>query len=133
MFDVSLMVAVPVVVGSLGVVLESLTDRYGGRLVFPVISALTILPVLFIGFFALIPSTLLLLAGFFLGRRRHRLRRLRPVRPCMVPTRPARSVYRHFGRDRPVAPAHRPLLRAARCRRPADQTGHKIEMSYIGE
>lgn len=67
-FDVSLLVAVPVVVGSLGrIIAGSLTDRYGGRLMFPVVSALTILPVLFIGFFALNSYALLLLAGFFLG------------------------------------------------------------------
>src|SRR5690606_12214259 len=52
--DVSMLVAVPVVVGSLGrIVVGSMTDRYGGRLMFPVVSGLTILPVLFIGFFAL--------------------------------------------------------------------------------
>lgn len=67
-FDVSLLVAVPVVVGSLGrIVVGSLTDRFGGRLMFPAVSALTILPVLFIGFFALDSYALLLIAGFFLG------------------------------------------------------------------
>lgn len=66
--DVSMLVAVPVVVGSLGrIVVGSLTDRFGGRLMFPALSALTILPVLFIGFFALDSYALLLIAGFFLG------------------------------------------------------------------
>ncbi|NYF97790.1 MFS transporter [Janibacter cremeus] len=67
-FDVSLLVAVPVVVGSLGrIIAGSMTDRFGGRVMFPVISGLTILPVLFIGFFALNSYALLLVAGFFLG------------------------------------------------------------------
>jgi MFS transporter, NNP family, nitrate/nitrite transporter len=51
--DVALLVAVPVIVGSLGrIVVGALTDRYGGRLLFPLVSAATIVPVLFIGFFA---------------------------------------------------------------------------------
>jgi MFS transporter, NNP family, nitrate/nitrite transporter len=67
-FDVSLLVAVPVVVGSLGrIIVGALTDRYGGRLMFPAVSVLTIVPVLFIGFFALDSYALLLFAGFFLG------------------------------------------------------------------
>jgi NNP family nitrate/nitrite transporter-like MFS transporter len=66
--DVSLMVAVPVLVGSLGrIVVGGLTDRYGGRLMFPIISALTIVPVLFIAFVALDSYALLLVGGFFLG------------------------------------------------------------------
>jgi MFS transporter, NNP family, nitrate/nitrite transporter len=66
--DVALLVAVPVVVGSLGrIIVGALTDRFGGRVMFPVISTLTILPVLFIGLFALDSYALLLLGGFFLG------------------------------------------------------------------
>jgi NNP family nitrate/nitrite transporter-like MFS transporter len=66
--DVSLLVAVPVLVGSLGrIVVGGLTDRYGGRVMFPIISALTILPVLFIAFVALDSYALLLVGGFFLG------------------------------------------------------------------
>ncbi len=66
--DVALLVAVPVLVGSLGrIVVGALTDRYGGRIMFPVISTATILPVLFIGFFALNSYALLLVGGFFLG------------------------------------------------------------------
>jgi NNP family nitrate/nitrite transporter-like MFS transporter len=66
--DVALLVAVPVLVGSLGrIVVGALTDRYGGRIMFPVISAVTILPVLFIAFVALDSYTLLLVGGFFLG------------------------------------------------------------------
>lgn len=66
--DVALLVAVPVLVGSLGrIVVGALTDRYGGRVMFPLISLLTIVPVLFIGFVALDSFTLLLVGGFFLG------------------------------------------------------------------
>ncbi|WP_191094978.1 MFS transporter [Streptomyces kanamyceticus] len=48
-FQQSLLVAVPVIVGSLGrVPVGALTDRYGARLMFPLVSALTIVPVLLI-------------------------------------------------------------------------------------
>jgi NNP family nitrate/nitrite transporter-like MFS transporter len=66
--DVALMVAVPVVVGSLGrIVVGALTDRYGGRVMFPIISAVTIVPVLFLAFVALDSYSLILVGGFFLG------------------------------------------------------------------
>jgi NNP family nitrate/nitrite transporter-like MFS transporter len=66
--DVALMVAVPVVVGSLGrILVGALTDRYGGRVMFPIISGVTILPVLFLAFFALDSYALILVGGFFLG------------------------------------------------------------------
>ena len=66
--DVALMVAVPVIVGSLGrIIVGALTDKYGGRIMFPVISGITIIPILFIAFFALESYTLLLIGGFFLG------------------------------------------------------------------
>ncbi len=66
--DVALLVAVPVIVGSLGrILVGALTDRYGGRLMFPVISGITIVPILFIAFFALESYALLLVGGFFLG------------------------------------------------------------------
>ena len=66
--DVALLVAVPVVVGSLGrIIVGALTDRYGGRVMFPIISGVTIIPILFIAFFALDSYTLLLVGGFFLG------------------------------------------------------------------
>jgi MFS transporter, NNP family, nitrate/nitrite transporter len=66
--DVALMVAVPVVVGSLGrIVVGGLTDRYGGRVMFPLITSITILPVLFLAFFALDSYALILIGGFFLG------------------------------------------------------------------
>lgn len=66
--DVSLLVAVPVVVGSLGrIIVGSLTDSYGGRVMFPIISVLTIIPVLAIPVLALSSFALLILSGFFLG------------------------------------------------------------------
>lgn len=66
--DVSLLVAVPVVVGSLGrIIVGALTDSLGGRVMFPLVSALTIIPVLAVPFLALDSFTLLLVVGFFLG------------------------------------------------------------------
>jgi MFS transporter, NNP family, nitrate/nitrite transporter len=66
--DVALLVAVPVVVGSLGrIILGGLTDRYGGRVMFPIVSGVTILPILFIAFLALDSYALLIVGGFFLG------------------------------------------------------------------
>jgi NNP family nitrate/nitrite transporter-like MFS transporter len=66
--DVALLVAVPVVVGSLGrIPVGAMTDRFGGRLLFPLVSATTIIPVLFIGFFGLHSYAALLVGGFFLG------------------------------------------------------------------
>ncbi|HET8961689.1 MFS transporter, partial [Nocardioides sp.] len=48
--DVALLVAVPVIVGALGrIPVGALTDRYGARIMFPLVSAATIVPVLFIG------------------------------------------------------------------------------------
>ncbi|HSE71225.1 MAG TPA: NarK/NasA family nitrate transporter [Nocardioidaceae bacterium] len=66
--DVALMVAVPVIVGSLGrIVAGALTDKLGGRVMFPLVSAATIVPVLFLGFFAQDSFTAILVGGFFLG------------------------------------------------------------------
>jgi len=66
--DVALLVAVPVLVGSLGrIVVGALTDRFGGRLMFTLVSAITIVPVLFIAFVGLDSYALLLFGGFFLG------------------------------------------------------------------
>ncbi|MGW2815776.1 MFS transporter [Streptomyces sp. NPDC001415] len=63
----SLLVAVPVLVGSLGrIPVGALTDRYGAKLMFPLMSALTTVPVLL-----LIPARdsygLMLVVGFLLG------------------------------------------------------------------
>lgn len=66
--DVALLVAVPVVVGSLGrIPVGALTDKLGGRVMFPLVSAATIVPVLFIGFFGLHSYAALLIGGLFLG------------------------------------------------------------------
>lgn len=66
--DVALLVAVPVLVGSLGrIPVGALTDRFGGRVMFPLVSAATIIPILFIGYVGLRSFGALLLGGFFLG------------------------------------------------------------------
>ena len=66
--DVALLVAVPVIVGSLGrIPVGALTDKFGGRVMFPLVSAATIVPVLFIGFVGLDSYSSLLVGGFFLG------------------------------------------------------------------
>lgn len=68
MFDQAMIVAVPVVVGSLGrIPVGALTDRFGARIMFPVISGLTIIPVLFLGFVGHSSYAGLLIGGFFLG------------------------------------------------------------------
>ena len=67
-FSQALVVAVPVVVGSLGrIPVGALTDRYGGRVMFPVVSLVTIVPVLFLGLGGHSSLAALLLGGFFLG------------------------------------------------------------------
>src|SRR6476469_8892321 len=64
----ALLVAVPVVVGSLGrIPVGALTDRFGGRVMFPAVTAVAILPVLFLGVFGHSSLTALLVGGFFLG------------------------------------------------------------------
>jgi NNP family nitrate/nitrite transporter-like MFS transporter len=63
----SLLVAVPVIVGSLGrIPVGALTDRFGARAMFPAVSLATMLPVLILAYSqASYPG--LLVAGFFLG------------------------------------------------------------------
>nr|AQT39279.1 NarK2 [Streptomyces sp.] len=66
-FEQSVLVAVPVLVGSLGrIPVGALTDKYGAKLMFPVVSALTVVPVLL-----LIPARnsygAMLAVGFLLG------------------------------------------------------------------
>jgi NNP family nitrate/nitrite transporter-like MFS transporter len=66
-FEQALLVAVPVVVGSVGrIPVGALTDRLGARRMFPAVALLTVLPVLFLGHFA---NSLAgyLIGGFFLG------------------------------------------------------------------
>ncbi|WP_433454603.1 MFS transporter [Streptomyces sp. CA-142005] len=67
-FQQSLLVAVPVVVGSLGrIPVGALTDRFGGRVMFPLVSAATIVPVLYLGLAGHSSLAELLVGGFFLG------------------------------------------------------------------
>lgn len=64
----ALLVAVPVIVGSVGrIPVGALTDRFGGRVMFPLVSIATIAPVLFIGVAGQHSLTALLVGGFFLG------------------------------------------------------------------
>lgn len=66
-FQQSLIVAVPVIVGSIGrIPAGAVTDRVGARRMFPMVAGLTVLPVLYLGHFA---DSLweLLIGGFFLG------------------------------------------------------------------
>ncbi|MFI2031237.1 MFS transporter [Streptomyces buecherae] len=67
-FEQSLLVAVPVIVGSLGrVPVGALTDRYGGRVMFPLVTTATIVPVLYLGLAGHSSLAALLVGGFFLG------------------------------------------------------------------
>ncbi len=67
-FQQSLLVAVPVVVGSLGrIPVGALTDRYGGRVMFPIVSLVTVVPVLYLGLLGHSSLAALLVGGFFLG------------------------------------------------------------------
>ena len=64
----ALVVAVPVIVGSLGrIPVGALTDRFGGRVMFPIVSLATVVPVLFIGLLGQDSFAGLLFGGFFLG------------------------------------------------------------------
>ncbi|MFF0572886.1 MFS transporter [Streptosporangium saharense] len=67
-FQQALVVAVPVVVGSLGrIPVGALTDRYGGRVMFPLVSLATVVPVLYLGLAGQTSLVGLLVGGFFLG------------------------------------------------------------------
>ncbi len=64
----ALLVAVPVLVGSLGrIPVGALTDRFGGRVMFPLVSLATSVPVLFIALKGQGSYAELLVGGFFLG------------------------------------------------------------------
>ncbi len=66
--QVALIVAVPVIVGSVGRILAgALTDKFGGREMFVIVSVATIFPVLFIGFLGQTSFVAILIGGFFLG------------------------------------------------------------------
>ena len=65
-FQVSLLVAVPALIGSLArIPIGALTDRYGGRIMFTAVTALTIAPVLFLATTTAYPA--LLAGGLLLG------------------------------------------------------------------
>jgi len=66
--DASLIVAIPVLVGSLGrIPIGALADRFGGRMMFPLIALVTVVPVLFLGLVGQYTYSTLLIGGFFLG------------------------------------------------------------------
>ncbi|UZN03200.1 MFS transporter [Cellulomonas sp. S1-8] len=66
-FQQAVLVAVPVIVGSLGrIPVGALTDRVGARVMFPAVSILTVLPVLYVGLVAE-SFAAMLVGGFFLG------------------------------------------------------------------
>ncbi|MCU4185262.1 MFS transporter [Acidiferrimicrobium sp. IK] len=66
-FEQAFLVAIPVLVGSLGrIPVGALTDRFGARIMFPLITALTIAPVVFIGSSG-DSYVKVVAAGFFLG------------------------------------------------------------------
>jgi NNP family nitrate/nitrite transporter-like MFS transporter len=67
--EASLLVATPILVGSLGrIVIGSLTDRFGGRTMFISVTLASIVPVLAVGAAGAAGSyPLLLVCGFFLG------------------------------------------------------------------
>ena len=67
-FQQALIVAVPVVVGALGrIPVGALTDKLGGRVMFPAVSFAAIVPVLYLGLFGYSSFGGLLVGGFFLG------------------------------------------------------------------
>ncbi|MFY9913072.1 MAG: MFS transporter [Nocardioidaceae bacterium] len=66
--QVALLVAVPVIVGSVGrILVGALTDKYGGREMFVAVSMATVIPILFIGYYGQTNYVALLIGGFFLG------------------------------------------------------------------
>ena len=110
-FQQSLLVAVPVIVGSLGrIPVGALTDRLGARRMFPVVALLTVLPVLYLGHFA---DSLDRLPGRRLLPRlgRHHVRDRHPVRQRLVSPRAARAgaghLRRRHGRHRDLGVHHR--------------------------
>ncbi len=67
-FQQALIVAVPVIVGALGrIPVGALTDRLGGRVMFPAVSFAAIVPVLYLGLSGHSSLAGLLVGGFFLG------------------------------------------------------------------
>jgi NNP family nitrate/nitrite transporter-like MFS transporter len=67
-FQQALLVAVPVVVGSVGrIPVGALTDRFGARTMFPLVSLATVIPVLYLGLLGHSSLAALIVGGFFLG------------------------------------------------------------------
>lgn len=67
-FQQALIVAVPVIVGALGrIPVGAMTDRFGGRVMFPAVTFTAIVPVLYLGFLGHTSLAGLLVGGFFLG------------------------------------------------------------------
>ncbi len=67
-FQQALLVAVPVIVGALGrIPVGALTDRYGGRVMFPIVSLASVVPILYLGLAGNESFAGLLVGGFFLG------------------------------------------------------------------
>ena len=67
-FQQALLVAVPVVVGALGrIPVGALTDKHGGRVMFPLVSLAAVVPILYIGLSGSSSYAGLLVGGFFLG------------------------------------------------------------------
>ena len=115
----SLLVAMPVLVGSLGrIVTGALTDRFGGRLMFTVLTAASAVPVLLVALAGVLGSyPLLLLFGLLLGIAGTTFAIGIPFVNGWYES-PARfrhrAVRRRHGRHRPVGvlhPAIRPLVR----------------------
>jgi NNP family nitrate/nitrite transporter-like MFS transporter len=67
-FRQALLVAVPVLVGALGrIPVGALTDKYGGRVMFPLVSLTAVVPILYLGLWGHGSYAGLLVGGFFLG------------------------------------------------------------------
>lgn len=64
----AVIVAIPVLVGSLGrIIVGAMTDRLGGRFMMPFIAAITVIPVLFVGLLGQFEYVSLIVGGFILG------------------------------------------------------------------
>jgi NNP family nitrate/nitrite transporter-like MFS transporter len=67
-FQQALLVAVPVIVGALGrIPVGALTDKHGGRVMFPIVSLAAVVPILYLGLSGHSSYAGLLVGGFFLG------------------------------------------------------------------